>query len=230
MPDVRLTARWRPTRQPLASRHRVGVAVAMGTVVLVAVGAGWAVGDGTKATTPSGPEDGRPGAPPDPVAHWACEAQVALGSVRRQLDQIDDTQRRWEARFAGEQPREVRDLLVRKRELGLQQAVLLSQLRAWRSIPEVRAELAADQEGVAALDRALAANRDGSAGQRAQVEELSRQRDQWLQRRDARRRDLDRLIQVIQRAAAGEPLAVTPEATTDRLSGAVLILSCGRPR
>jgi hypothetical protein len=208
----------------------VGVAVAMGAVVLVAVGAGWAVGDGTKATTPSGSEDRPSGAPPDPVAHWACEAQVALDSVRRQLDQINDTQRRWEARFAGERPPEVRDLLVRKRVLGLQQAVLLSQLRAWRSIPEVRAELSADQERVSALDRALAANRDGSAGQRAQVEELSGQRDQWLQHRDARRHDLDRLIQVTQRAAAGEPLAAASEATTDRLSGAVLILSCGRPR
>lgn len=207
--------------------------MAMGAVVLVAVGASWAVGDGTK---PAPPNHGSPGrtspdqASPEPVQRWACEAQVALDSVRRQLDQIDDTRRRWEARFAGEQPPEVRDLLARGRVLELQQAVLVSQLRAWRSIPDVQAELAADQERVAALDRALAANTDGSAGQRTQVEELAGQREQWIQRRDGRRRDLDRLVQITQRATTGRPLADASEATTDRLSGAVLILSCGRPK
>lgn len=204
--------------------------MAMGAVVLVAVGASWAVGDGTK---PMAPNQGRASpdqASPDRVARWACEAQVALDSVRRQLEQIDDTQRRWEARFGGERPPEVRELLAHRRALGLQQAVLVSQLRAWRSIPDVQSALAADQERVATLDRALAVNRDGSAGQRARVEELTRQRDQWLQRRDARRRVLDGLLQTTRRAAAGEPLSAASQAPTDRLSGAVLVLSCGRPR
>lgn len=212
--------------------------MAMGAVVLVAVGASWAVGDSTKPLPPNQgtPNQGTPDraspdqASPDRVERWACEAQVALASVRRQLAQIDDTRRRWEARFAGEQPPEVRDLLARQRALELQQALLDSQLRAWRSIPDVQADLAADQDRVAALDRALAANRDGSPGQQAQVEELARQRDQWARRRDARRRDLDRLVQTTQHAATGRPLAAATEATTDRLSGAVLILSCGRPR
>ncbi|MBO0872896.1 MAG: hypothetical protein J2P19_05840 [Pseudonocardia sp.] len=207
--------------------------MAMGAVVLVAVGASWAVGDGVKPAPPNQGSASRTSpdqASPDPVERWACEAQVALDSVRRQLDQIDDTRRRWEARFAGEQPPEVRDLLARKHALELQQAVLVSQLRAWRSIPDVRADLAADQERVAALDRTFAANRDGSAEQRTQVEELARQREQWMRHRDGRRRELDRLVQITQRAATGRPLAAASEAITDRLSGAVLILSCGRPR
>jgi hypothetical protein len=211
---------------PTALRRQVVVVTAMGAVVLAAVGGGWAVGSGGGPASPTG----GPSAPPAPdrTASSACDVQVALDDVRRQLDAINETQREWEGRFGAEEPPEVRDLVARRQALEVRHVVLESQLRAWRSIPSVQAELAKDQDLVAVLDRALAAGRDDSPERQAQLDALSAQRDYWFQQRDLRQRELDRLVELTRQTVESEPLGSGPTATTDRLRGAVLALACDR--
>jgi hypothetical protein len=203
----------------------VGVVIAMSAVVVATVGGGWAVGNADPVVT--SPEPAGPLAmPPDRTTQLSCQAQAALVSVHRQLEELDSTQRDWERLFGAEKPPEVQDLLMRKQVLEVQYAVLQSQVRAWQSIPRVQDELSKDQAHLASLDRALAAIRDRSPEQQAQARALSEQRDYWLEQRDAKQRDLERLVRVTEETA--DPLLAHSGSTTERLSGAVRALACGR--
>lgn len=216
----------RPRSGQHARKSQVGVVVAMSVVVAATIGGGWAVGSANPVAHDE-PSAGPLPIPPERIAQWSCQAQVALTSVYRQLEEINSTQQDWETRFGAEKPPEVRDLLTRKQVLEVQYVVLQSQVRAWQSIPEVQGELSKDQDQLALLDRALAANHDDrSPEQRAQVGVLSEQRAYWLKQRDAKQRDLQRLIEVTQQTT--DQLLAQSGSTTDRLSGAVRTLACGR--
>lgn len=127
---------------------------------------------------------------------WAAHAQIALVSVSQQLDTIAQTEAAW-ARMpksirAQTPPPVVQQMEQRKTLLQQRQAMMDSQLGAYRSLTQTTAELAQTEQQLAAVTKALTAIPPSAQPSPEQVA-LVQQRDLLGGQRDAKRQELANL-------------------------------------
>ena len=149
---------------------------------------------------------------------WAQRATVALTSVNRELDVLEQADEEWrqlpESRRAVVPP-PVAALEERRSVLQRRRTTLQSQLDAYRSLRRAQQELAVSEQQLRAVEKALVdapPERRRSAEQEAAIAALDEQRDLRLRRRDAQRAELASLQEGVSNATRA-PLPDDGEAT-----------------
>ena len=137
---------------------------------------------------------------------WAQRATVALTSVNRELDVLEQADEEWrqlpESRRAVVPP-PVAALEERRSVLQRRRTTLQSQLDAYRSLRRAQQELAVSEQQLRAVEKALVdppPERRRSAEQEASIAALDEQRDLRLRRRDAQRAELASLLEGVSTA------------------------------
>ena len=149
---------------------------------------------------------------------WAQRATVALTSVNRELDVLEQADEEWrqlpESRRAVVPP-PIAALEERRSVLQRRRTTLQSQLDAYRSLRRAQQELAVSEQQLRAVEKALVdapPERRRSAEQDAAIAALDEQRDLRLRRRDAQRAELASLQEGVS-TATRTPLPDDGEAT-----------------
>ena len=149
---------------------------------------------------------------------WAQRATVALTSVNRELDVLEQADEAWrqlpESRRAVVPP-PIAALEERRSVLQRRRTTLQSQLDAYRSLRRAQQELAVSEQQLRAVEKALVdapPERRRSAEQEAAIAALDEQRDLRLRRRDAQRAELASLQEGVSNATRA-PLPDDGEAT-----------------
>ena len=204
--------RARDRRRPPGPRGR---ALAMLGVAGILAG-GYAASDSRPEPSPSSVRAAPEGETADA---WAQRATVALTSVNRELDVLEQADEEWrqlpESRRAVVPP-PVAALEERRSVLQRRRTMLQSQLDAYRSLRQSQQELAVSEQQLRAVEKALVdapPERRRSAEQEAAIAALDEQRDLRLRRRDAQREELESLQEGVS-TATRTPLPDDDEATT----------------
>lgn len=158
-------------------------------------------------------------------ADWATRAEVTLASLTKQLDTIARTEEAY-SRLSPDQRTSVGSgpyaaLQQRKSLLQRRKAALQSQLDNYRALGKARAELAASQSRLDAVDKAIeqSPSRAPGATEAATAAALDEQRTLRERQRDARKAELASLQDSVDRAARA-PLP-SDEGETDAVSAGV---------
>src|SRR5690606_19071340 len=149
---------------------------------------------------------------------WADQAEVVLASISSQLDAVAQAEASWLALppdRRAQEPAAIQALKERKALLEQQRATLMSQLEAFRALPERTAELTEAQAQLDAVERTLEESTTTAASPDYQeaLRQLESQREMRRQQRDHAAKALTDLRNGVEQALSS-PLPENKDETT----------------
>ncbi|TQM37864.1 hypothetical protein [Pseudonocardia cypriaca] len=156
---------------------------------LVAGGASYFVSQNVIPTTPTPLPPQAANQPSMDADVWADKAQVVLASLSSQLDAVAQAEASWlalPAQRRAQEPAAVQALKDRKALLEQQRAILMSQLEAFKALPERTSELTSAQAQLDAVERTLTESTTTAASPdyKEALRQLESQREIVRQQRD----------------------------------------------
>ncbi|GAA5134950.1 hypothetical protein [Pseudonocardia adelaidensis] len=213
-------------------RRRAIASVAIAS--LVAGGASYFV---TNNVIPTAPTPLPPQAANDPSMDadvWASKAEVTLASLSSQLDAVAQAEASWLAlpeKRRAQEPAAVQALKDRKALLEQQRATLMSQLEAFKALPDRTAELTSAQAQLDAVERTLSESTSTAASPDYQeaLRQLQSQRDIRRQQRDHAAQALTDLRNGVEQALSSPLPADKDNVKTTHVVERVKAVVAGRP-
>jgi hypothetical protein len=197
-------------------RRRAIASVAIAS--LVAGGASYFVSENVIPTTPTPLPPQAANQPSMDADVWVDKAEVVLASLSSQLDAVAHAEATWLALPAdrrAQEPAAVQALKERKALLEQQRATLMSQLEAFKALPERTSELTSAQAQLDAVERTLNESTTTAASPDYQeaLRQLESQREMRRQQRDHAAQALTDLRNGVEQALSA-PLPAEKDETT----------------
>jgi hypothetical protein len=225
-------ARTAADRRNAASHMRRRAIASVAIASLVAGGASYFVTENIIPTTPTPlpPQAANPASMDADV--WADKAQVVLASLSNQLDAVAQAEADWlalPAQRRAQEPAAVQALKDRKALLEQQRAILMSQLDAFKALPERTSELTSAQAQLDAVERTLneSTTTAASPDYKEALRQLESQREIRRQQRDHAAQALTDLRNGVEQALSS-PLPAEKDETSPIVERVKAVVA-GRP-
>jgi hypothetical protein len=211
-------------------RRRAIASVAIAS--LVAGGTSYFVSENVIPTTPTPLPPQAANQPSMDADVWVDKAEVVLASLSSQLDAVAQAEASWlalPAQRRAQEPAAVQALKERKALLEQQRATLMSQLEAFKALPERTSELTSAQAQLDAVERTLNESTSTAASPDYQeaLRQLESQREMRRQQRDHAAQALTDLRNGVEQALSA-PLPAEKDETTPIVERVKAVVE-GRP-
>ena len=225
-------ARTAGERKNAATHMRRRAIASVAIASLVAGGASYFVTENIIPTTPTPLPPQAANQPSMDADVWVGKAEVVLASLSSQLDSVAQAEASWLAlpeQRRAQEPAAVQALKDRKALLEQQRATLMSQLEAFKALPDRTSELTSAQAQLDAVERTLNESTTTAASPDYQeaLRQLESQRDIRRQQRDHAAQALTDLRNGVEQAL-GSPLPAEKDETAPIVERVKAVVE-GRP-